>query len=173
MSPLAVEAIRATGLDKFYDLNQDEFAKLVGVVYVGFLYRTADLRSERPALETLFGMFQAEIYMVMTAASPQRESLGFERPETRDVIDGNGMAREFLWNHLRREGVVTWQDFYAEGKKTNPRVKGLVNDFVHYVIARAFADGAATTYITSESNLREARRVVEDINRGRRNLRSV
>jgi hypothetical protein len=170
---MAVEAIRATGLDRFYDLNRDEFAKLVGVAYVGFLERTEDLRREGPAPKDLFTMFHGDIYMFMTAASPQRESLRFERPGTGDVIDENGMAREFLWNHLRREGLLTWQDFYAEGKKANPKVKSLVEDFVHFLVAKAFEDGAATICISNESNLREARRIIEDINRGRRKLRPV
>jgi hypothetical protein len=117
MSLFAIEAIRRTGLEQFHDQNHKEFTMLVSVVYVGFLEHTAELRKQKPTRKSLFKLFFANIKMVLTASSPQRESLQMEKPGKANVKAVNGIAREFLWGHLKREGVLTWQDFYSEGKK--------------------------------------------------------
>ncbi len=172
LSLLAVQALRAAGLDRFYELNREDFTKLVSVVYVGFMERSAELRKKKPASKKLLSMFCAEIRMFLTAARPQWESLQLEKPEKSSVSE-NGLAAEFLWNHVKKEKLLTWQDFYADGKQKT-KVVCLVNDFVHFVVAKVFEQPEKVTfYISDESNLREARQRIQEINRGDRKLKPL
>ena len=172
-SLLAVEALRVTGLDRFYELNRNEFTMLVSVVYVGFLQQTEQLRKGKPAPRKLYDILFSNIKMFLTVASPQWESLQLEKPGKSNRVEVNGLASEFLWSHLKREGLLAWQDFYADDKRKNPKVEGLVDDFVHFVIAKGFEEDAATFYISDESKLQQARRVIQAINRGDRSLKSL
>jgi hypothetical protein len=169
LSPLDVAALQTAELSEFYELNRADFTKLVTTLYVAFLERTAELRKKKPAPEKLFTLFCADVQMVLTAASPQWESLQIERPEKSNE---NGLARAFLWNHMRKENVLTWQDFYAEGKREIPKAKQLVSHFVHFVVVRAFEDGAVPC-IPDPACVRQARNVVQEINRGKKDLKPV
>ncbi len=164
-----LQALGAVGLEKFYELNRQEFVMLVSVVYVGFLEQTSGMRKKKPSPEKLYKVFSASIQMVLTAASSRERSL---RIKMQQEPGSNGLALEFLWNHMRKEKVFTWQDFYADDGDKAPKADGLVKDFVHFLIANAFRDGA-TTYISDDSRMLEARRVVEAINRGKQKLRAV
>ena len=173
LSFFSAAAINAAGLDKFHELNWEVFAQLVSVMYVGFMEQTAELRKRKPAGERLYKIFFASMKMILTAASPQRESLQMQKPEKSAVARVNGLAREFLWNHMMKEKVAAWQDYYAEGKRKNIKADKLVDDFTHYIIGKAFEEGAATSCVLDESKLREARRVIQAINLGERRLRAL
>jgi hypothetical protein len=109
--------------------------------------------------------------MVLTAARPQWESLQIEKTES---VTENGLAHEFLWSHIRKEAVFAWQDFYGGSKHKNSKAVGLVDDFVHFVVAKTFErNDRATFYLKSESNLLGARRVIQEINQGARKLKPI
>ena len=169
LSMFTLEVLEKAGLREFYELNVSEFKSLVAVLYVGFMEQSDELRKKKPNPEKLYKLFCSHVYVVLTAANPQAESLRLDPPK---LTEENGIAREFLWNHMRREDVLTWQDFYSETKRKNPKAEALVHDFVQYIVNKAFADDTAGL-IADKARLTEARRVVQEINRGKKKLRSI
>lgn len=162
LSPLAEGALEAAKLIEFHGKNRDVFAKLVCVLYADFLERTKDIRRRNPKGERLFALFCGHLEMVLTAASSQVE----KRPGGE-----NGLARALLLDHLRREGLAVWQDYFASGKHP-PRVVQLMKQFVHYIAWKGFEDGAAN-HASNPTEVANARRVIEEINRGERELRPL
>jgi hypothetical protein len=174
LSFMAIEALRSADLEEFYQKNRENFTRLVAVVYVGFLEQTADLRKKGPAPKRLFRIFFANIKMVFTAASPQWESLRIERPTQSEEVHENGIAREFLWAHLRRQGKLqNYQDFFSDSKRKDPKVEALVDQFVLFVIARGFEQQAVSLLMANEPRMQEARRIIQAINLGERKLSSI
>jgi hypothetical protein len=160
-------------LNLFYERNVDDFIMLVCVLYAGFVERNAQEPLEgKRAGRKLFRRFCGELKMLLTAARPQSEALSIERPE-KSAANVNGLANEFLWNHIKSEGLATWQDYYAGSKKYEV-VGRLVDDFVHFVIERAFADpGKCAFYLSYESNLQQARRRIRELNEGTTKLKGI
>jgi hypothetical protein len=141
---------------------------LVCALYSGFVEETKELRQRKPKPDTLFELFCTNVYAVFTAANPQRVAFMVEKGE----VDVNGIAFEFLWEHLRRQGILTYQDFYGNGKRHPSKVVCLVRDFVHFVAAKGFENGAANC-ASDPSRSQEARRFVLEINTGVRKLKPV
>jgi len=168
LSPLAIGALESADLVRFYERNHGEFAMLVCVFYAKFLESTEQLRQKSPSPEKLFRLFCAEIQTMLTAASPQAASFQVERRPS----EVNGLAFEVLWNHLRRQGLTTWQDFYGDGRRRPPKVIGLVSDFVHFIVARGFENGARTC-VSDASKLTHAQGIIRDINRGARQMKKL
>jgi len=164
-----LQALGVVGLEKFYDLNRQEFVMFVSVMYVAFLEQTSEFRKKKRPPDKLYDMFCANVQMVLTAASSREKSL---RIKVQQEPGSNGLALEFLWNHMQKERVFTWQDFYADDGDKAPKADALVKDFVHFLIANAFRDGAVA-YISDDSRMLVARQVVEAINRGKQKLRAV
>ncbi len=169
LSLLQIEPLASTKLAEFFEKNEKVFVQLVAVMYAASI--TEELRAASP--QTLFELLCANMKMVLTAASPQWECMKMERPARGEGPRVNRIALEFLLNHIKREGVATWQDYYGSRRKDLSKVNFLVDTFIHYIIWRAFKDGAATIYIRNESKLVAARGVIRKINLGEEYLKAV
>jgi hypothetical protein len=159
------EALNSADLVAFYEANRIEFVMLVAVMYANFLDKTVKLLPKRPKGDKLYVVFCSALKMVFTAAPPLAAyNLGISD-------GGNNLALQFLWLHLKRQGLTTWQDFYSETNH-DARIDLLIKDFVHFLTARSFQDGACQL-AADTAQLEEARRTISAINYGVKKLNKL
>jgi hypothetical protein len=114
--------------------------------------------------EKLFKAFCKQIKLILTAASSQIP---------RNLGGRNGLALALL-KHLRHIGILKlqhWQDVYGSGREDS-KLDQLIEDFVHFVVAKGFEHGAAN-HASDPIAVNDAQKFITEVNTGRYLLQQV